>query len=41
MTMGEYFERKKGGWTKADLCLDADSKILSHPNVNLGIGLSN
>ena len=41
MTVGEYFERKNNGWTTADLCLDPDSEMLIHPNVNMGIGLSN
>ena len=41
MTIGEYFGRKRGGWTTADLCLDPDPGILSHPNVKLGTQSSN
>lgn len=41
MTIGEYFERKKDGWTTADLCLDPDPGMLSHPNVKLGTQFSN
>ena len=41
MTVGEYFARKNQGWTKSDLCMDPSSAMLSHPNVQLGINLSN
>lgn len=41
MTVSEYFARKKQGWTQADLCLDPSVAMLSHPNVQLGINLSN
>ena len=41
MTIGEYFGRKKGGWTTSDFCLDPDPRMLSHPNVKLGTQSSN
>jgi hypothetical protein len=41
MMVSEYFARKKQGWTHSDLCLDPSSAMLSHPNVQLGINLSN
>lgn len=41
MTVVEYFDRKKQGWTKSDLCLDPSPEMLSHPNMKLGIHLSN
>ena len=41
MMVSEYFARKKQGWTQSDLCLDPSAAMLSHPNVQLGINLSN
>ncbi len=41
MTVGEYFKLREQGWTKADLCIDPDPEMLNHPNIQLGIQISN